>query len=142
MSHEEFMFNLDFDLYPDKGINSKVVDLFRERVCSEHWSLTQNGEIIPMCFEGLPEINFVVNTRNKRTRWSLNLLPRFFANTLSRKEKSLWQIEVYFHLHKETDRIILVDDRVHLEQYYLFWKAQLASLRNLLLDVEKLKRLT
>jgi len=135
----EFMFSLEFDLYPDEGIDLEAVKLFQERITGEYWSLSKSGEIIDIHFDNLLEISLVVNTRDPRTVWSLNLLPRFFAKELSRKEKSLWQIEVYHHEHKETDRVILIEDRVHLQEYHKFWMAHVHSFRNLIKDVGKIR---
>lgn len=143
MLHQEnFLFNLKFQLYPYEDVDSEAISLFYERVEARRWSLFQDGQIINVeedFGDLLLNKNMVVNTADEQTVWSLNLFPKLVAKDLSSDEKKVWQIEIYDQNDHDMERIILVDDRVHLESYYLAWKHRVMNFRTLMSDVENLR---
>ena len=64
---DDFLFGLDFDLYPDEDVSLEAIKLFQEKVEGYHWALSQSGEIVRAHFKDLPNMSFIVNTRDEQT---------------------------------------------------------------------------
>jgi hypothetical protein len=136
-----FLFEVDFQLYPDPNIPISIRELFDKNVDRKYWSVSQTGEIINIKFENIFKRNMVINTEDPLTIVSLNLLPKFFSGKLSKEEKKNWRIEVYHSQYQETDWIILVDDKIHLELFHKQWQNHLATFKELISEVEKIQEL-
>lgn len=136
-----FLFEVDFQLYPDPNISINIRELFDQRIDKRYWAVTQYGEIINVKFENIFKRNMVINTEDAQTIASLNLLPKFFSGKLSKEEKKTWRVEVYHPQFQETDWIILIDDKIHLELFYKAWQSHLATFKELVSDVEKIQEL-
>jgi len=134
-----FMFEVDFHLYPSADIPMSIRELFDQRIDKRYWAVAQHGEIINVKFDKILKRNMVINTEDAQTISSLNLLPKFFSGKLSAEEKKVWRVEVYHHQYQETDWIILVDDKIHLERFYKSWQGHLATFKELISDIEKIQ---
>lgn len=136
-----FLFEVDFNLFPHPDLPLDIRELFDQRIDKRYWAVAQYGEIINVKFENIFKRNMIINTEDAQTIYSLNLLPKFFSGRLSKEEKRSWRVEVYHHQYGETDWIILIDDKIHLELFYKSWQSHLATFKELISDVEREQKL-
>ncbi len=136
-----FLFEVDFNLYPDQKISAEAKKIFERNIAKYYWSVSQEGKIINARFENFPRKDMVVNTEDERTVESLNLLPKLFSRTLSGSQKKNWRIQVYYSKHDETDHIIIINEELHLQDYYISWQKEHNNFNALMKEVSKIQDL-
>lgn len=145
MNQGTFLFELCFHLFPHPEISREVTELFELKINSFIWSVSQDGNIISAKFDGFLGRNVLIDTEDEQTLRSLKLLPRFFARKLSTAEKKAWRLKVDYRefqeTDKETDWVILIDDKIHLEKVYQSWQHMAVNFKDLMAEVEKIRDL-
>lgn len=136
-----FLFEVDFNLYPDQRVSVEARDSFEKNLDKYVWSVTQEGKIVNAKFKNFPRKDMVVNTEDERTVRSLNMLPKLFSRKLSEVEKKNWRIQVYYNKHDETDHIVIVNGELYLEDYYLSWQKEKKNSAALMQEVHKIQDL-